>query len=76
SVAEGYRDHKVSDYTIYNISGTYKGFKNLEVTAGIKNIFDEDPPASNVGDNFQMGYDPRYADPLGRTYFVRGTYKF
>lgn len=76
TVKVGYQDHKVSDYTIYNISGTYKGFKNLEVTAGIKNIFDEDPPASNVGDNFQMGYDPRYADPLGRTYFVRGTYKF
>jgi iron complex outermembrane receptor protein len=76
SVKAGYRNHKVSDYTTYNISGTYKGFKNLEVTAGIKNIFDEDPPASNVGDNFQMGYDPRYADPLGRTYFVRGTYKF
>jgi len=76
TVKSGYENHKVSDYTIYNISGTYKGFKNLEVTAGIKNIFDEDPPASNVGDNFQMGYDPRYADPLGRTYFVRGTYKF
>lgn len=76
TVKAGYRNHKVSDYTTYNISGTYKGFKNLEVTAGIKNIFDEDPPASNVGDNFQMGYDPRYADTLGRTYFVRGTYKF
>ncbi|EXT82231.1 tonB dependent receptor family protein [Acinetobacter baumannii 25307_4] len=81
--SRGYQDqnsngqnHRVSDYTTYNISGTYKGFKNLEVTAGIKNIFDEDPPASNVIDNFQMGYDPRYADPLGRTYFVRGTYKF
>ncbi len=81
--SRGYQDqnandqnHRVSDYTTYNISGTYKGFKNLELTAGIKNIFDEDPPASNVIDNFQMGYDPRYADPLGRTYFVRGTYKF
>ncbi|MFX5719158.1 TonB-dependent receptor, partial [Acinetobacter baumannii] len=57
--SRGYQDqnsngqnHRVSDYTTYNISGTYKGFKNLEVTAGIKNIFDEDPPASNVIDNF------------------------
>ncbi|WP_445115842.1 TonB-dependent receptor [Acinetobacter sp. WZC-1] len=76
SIAAAYRNHRVSDYTIYNISGTYKGFKNLELSMGIKNIFDEDPPASNVQDNSQQGYDPRYADPLGRTYFVRGTYKF
>ncbi|WP_363295284.1 hypothetical protein [Acinetobacter seifertii] len=54
----------------------YKGFKNLELTAGIKNIFDEDPSASNVLDNFQYGYDPRYGDPTGRTYYLRGTYKF
>ncbi|MEK5760413.1 TonB-dependent receptor, partial [Acinetobacter variabilis] len=62
---EQYDHHKVSDYTLYNISGTYKGFKNLELTAGIKNIFDEDPSASNVLDNFQYGYDPRYGDPTG-----------
>lgn len=68
--------HRVSDYTLYNISSTYSGFKNLELTAGIKNIFDQNPPASNVTDNFQYGYDSSYADPLGRTYFVRGTYKF
>ncbi|HGW4637043.1 TPA: TonB-dependent receptor [Acinetobacter baumannii] len=70
------QNHKVSDYTLYNVSGTYKGFKNLELTAGIKNIFDEEPAATNVEDNFQMGYDPRYSDPTGRTYFLRGTYKF
>ncbi|RKG38150.1 TonB-dependent receptor [Acinetobacter rongchengensis] len=73
---EKYDNHRVSDYTLYNISGTYSGFKNLEVTAGIKNIFDEEPSASNVTDNFQYGYDPRYTDPVGRAYFVRGTYKF
>lgn len=71
-----YDHHRVSDYTLYNISGTYKGFKNLDLTAGIKNIFDTEPAASNVGDNFQYGYDPRFTDITGRTYFVRGTYKF
>lgn len=71
-----YDNHRVSDYTLYNISGTYKGFKNLELTAGIKNIFDAEPSASNVLDNFQYGYDPRYSDVTGRAYFLRGTYKF
>ena len=73
---DAYDHHKVSDYTLYNISGTYKGFKNLELTAGIKNMFDAEPAASNVLDNFQYGYDPRYSDPTGRAYFLRGTYKF
>ncbi|WP_110973839.1 TonB-dependent receptor [Acinetobacter sp. WCHAc060042] len=73
---EGYDNHKVSDYTLYNIAGTYKGFKNLELTGGIKNLFDEEPAASNVLDNFQYGYDPRYSDPTGRTFYLRGTYKF
>ena len=76
----GYQDYSetrdVSDYTVYNVAGTYKGFKNLELTAGIKNMFDAEPPASDVMDNFQYGYDPRYSDPTGRAYYLRGTYKF
>jgi iron complex outermembrane receptor protein len=73
---EKYDNHRVSDYTLYNVSGTYKGFKNLELTAGIKNLFDAEPSASNVIDNNQYGYDPRYSDITGRAYFLRGTYKF
>ena len=76
----GYKDaseeRRVSDYTLYNIATTYSGFKNLELTGGIKNIFNQDPPASDVTDNFQYGYDATYADPTGRAYYVRATYKF
>lgn len=73
---DGYKNHRVSDYTLYNVSGTYRGFKNLDLTLGIKNIFDEEPAASNTLENFQYGYDPRFGDVTGRTYFARGTYKF
>ncbi|QHH97904.1 TonB-dependent receptor [Acinetobacter dispersus] len=76
NLADGYKNHRVSDYTVYNVSGTYKGFKNLDLTLGIKNLFDEDPTVSNTVTNFQYGYDPRFSDPTGRTYFARGTYKF
>ena len=76
----GYEDYSgtrdVADYTLYNFATTYKGFKNLELTGGIRNMFDTEPSASDVMDNFQYGYDPRYTDPTGRTYFLRGTYKF
>ncbi len=64
-------NHKVPDYTLYNIAGTYKGFKNLTLTGGIKNLFDEEPAASNVLDNFQYGYDPRYSDPTGRNFLCK-----
>lgn len=76
----GYEDYSgtrdVEDYTLYNFATTYKGFKNLELTGGIRNLLDEEPAASDVMDNFQYGYDPRYADPTGRTFYLRGTYNF
>ena len=50
--------------------------KGLRVTAGINNIADEDPPRSMQSTTFQRGYDPRFADPLGRTYMLRVGYKF
>ena len=76
SADSGYDNHHVGSYTIYNLSGTYSGIKNLTLTLGIKNLFNKNPPASNTTDNYQFGYDPRYADPLGRVLFLRGTYKF
>ncbi len=52
--------------------------KNFSVTAGIKNLLDEDPPVSirNAGGGNQVGYDGRYTDPLGRTFYITGNYKF
>ncbi len=76
SADAGYDHHRVGSYMTYNLSGTYTGIKNLSLTLGIKNLFDKDPPVSNTTDNYQFGYDPRYADPLGRVFFMRGTYKF
>ena len=75
-VAEAYRNRQVGSYTRYNVSGSYTGFKNLTLTAGIKNLFNTDPPASNVTDNFQYGYDARYGDAIGRAFFLRAGYQF
>jgi iron complex outermembrane receptor protein len=50
----------------------------LTITAGIKNLLDEDPPLSirNAGGGNQVGYDGRYTDPLGRTFYVTAGYRF
>jgi iron complex outermembrane receptor protein len=66
----------VRHYSTWSLSTTFTGSKMFELTAGIKNLFDTEPPFTNQVTNFQLGYDPRYTDPLGRTVYARLTYKF
>jgi iron complex outermembrane recepter protein len=76
----GYTDYggaeKVGDYLIHDLSGTWTGVKNLSVTLAVNNLLDQDPPRSVQTTTFQRGYDPRFSDPLGRTYMLRVGYKF
>jgi iron complex outermembrane recepter protein len=68
----------VKPYIVYNMSGTYTGFKNITVTLGVNNVLNTDPPftAHNVDFAAGAGWDPRVADPRGRAYYGRFTYKF
>jgi iron complex outermembrane receptor protein len=52
--------------------------KNLSITGGIKNLFNQDPPFSqrNAGGGNHLGFDGRYTDPLGRQFYVVGNLKF
>lgn len=70
---------KVDDYSIFNLTATYSGFQNLSLTAGIKNLTDEDPPfAITYDSNTGAGssWEPRVADPRGRSFTLMATYKF
>ncbi|HEY2928577.1 TonB-dependent receptor [Piscinibacter sp.] len=67
---------QVGAYAVWDLSVSWTGIKNLTVTAGINNLFDIDPPKSVQNTTFQRGYDPRFSDPLGRTYMFRAAYKF
>ncbi len=68
----------VKSYTLYGVSSTYTGFKNLSITGGIKNLLNTDPPftAHNLDFAAGAGWDPRVADPRGRAYTLRVNYKF
>ncbi len=66
----------VGAYSIWDLFGTWQPNKSVSITAGIRNLFAKDPPFSNQAATFQTGYDPRYTDPTGRAYYVRGTYSF
>ena len=59
----------VSSYTTFNLFGSYTGFKNMTITAGLRNLFDKTPPFTyhNVDDVVGAGWDPRVGDPYGRT---------
>ncbi|MBL8334219.1 MAG: TonB-dependent receptor [Rubrivivax sp.] len=69
---------RISDYTLYNVSVTYTGIKNLTLSAGIKNLLNTDPPFSlhNVDNVAGAGWDARVGDPRGRAYTLRATYRF
>ena len=69
----------VKAYNIFGLSLAYRGVKNTTVTAGIKNLFNTDPPFSATYDtNSGAGssWEPRIADPRGRSYTMRVDYKF
>jgi len=76
----GYTDqdpsNQVGQYSVWDVMLTYTGIRNLTLQGGMKNVLNTEPPFSNQGTTFQVNYDPRLTDPLGRTYVVRAAYKF
>jgi iron complex outermembrane recepter protein len=69
---------KVEDYIRYNLSASYSGFKSLTLNAGIRNLFNTDPPYSIHHSDEVSGtsWDPRVGDPRGRSFYLNATYKF
>ncbi|MEN9658065.1 MAG: hypothetical protein RL571_1530 [Pseudomonadota bacterium] len=68
---------EVPSYTTMDWQGTYTVNKAFEIRAGVKNIFDTEPPMSlRTGNGHQNGYDPRYTDPMMRSFYMSGSYKF
>ncbi|WP_172198287.1 TonB-dependent receptor domain-containing protein [Niveibacterium sp. COAC-50] len=70
--------YKVKEYVTFDWQTTYRTpVKGLDVTGGILNIFDANPPFSlNAGTGQAVGYNPQVADPRGRTYYLQAGYKF
>lgn len=68
----------VAEYMTFDWQTKYAVTKAFEVTAGVRNILDEAPPFSvqDAGGGNMRGYDGRYADPIGRTYYLKANYKF
>ncbi len=71
-------DGQVGSYLVYNYSVNYQGFDNTEIIFGVKNLLDRDPPFTAHQNDFSPGaaFDPRVADPRGRSYTVQVNYNF
>jgi iron complex outermembrane recepter protein len=66
----------VSNYSLWNGYVSYSPIAPLKLLLGINNILDTNPPFSNQNGNWQSGYSPIESSPLGRTFYVKATYKF
>ncbi|HEX5342788.1 MAG TPA: TonB-dependent receptor [Duganella sp.] len=68
---------EVPSYTTFDLQSAYRPLKNVEITAGVNNLFDRNPPFTlrNTGSH-QVGYNPSYSSALGRTFYLSGSYKF
>ncbi|MBW8845237.1 MAG: TonB-dependent receptor [Burkholderiales bacterium] len=77
NVAE-FQRRKISKYVTFNLVGTYTGVKDLSIGVGILNLFDREPPFTwhNVDNAVGTGWDPRVADPRGRTLTLTASYTF
>lgn len=70
--------HQIASYTTWDWQTAYNFSKTATVRFGINNLLDKEPHFSLRTGNpgHQLGYDPRYTDPLGRTYYVSANFKF
>jgi iron complex outermembrane receptor protein len=66
---------RVGTYSLVDLQGAYRGFGNTTVALGVRNLFDRNPPFTNVT-GFHVGYDPAYGDPRGRTFYARVSHAF
>ena len=64
---------RVDSFAPWDLQATYVASKRWQFAAGVRNLFDTDPPSTNQPASFQMGYDPQLANPLGRLFYVRAT---
>ncbi|HEY5808150.1 MAG TPA: TonB-dependent receptor [Povalibacter sp.] len=66
----------VDDYLTVDWHTTWSALDWMDVTVGVLNLLDEEPPLSLTAANFQIGYDARYYDPRDRVVFGKVGFKF
>jgi iron complex outermembrane receptor protein len=68
--------NRVKAYSLWDLQGRWQATTALTLRAGVKNLLDTPPPFSNQAYFYLSGYDPSYADPRGRFYYLSAQYRF
>ena len=71
-----WNNRDVEAYSIWDLTGNFKFSKALVVRGGILNVMNTMPPFTNQTRYFQTSWDPTYADPRGRSYYISANYSF
>jgi iron complex outermembrane receptor protein len=70
----------VDDYIVYHASVSFTGLgPDFRLTLGVRNLFDTDPPFAITYDALGgsgSSWEPRVADPRGRSFTVAAEFKF
>ena len=68
----------MDSYYTFDWQTAYNLTKDWRFTFGITNLFDKDPPFTiqTAGGGNAVGYDGRYADPIGRAFYLRAAFRF
>lgn len=71
-------DPEVDDYTTYNYSVSWTGIDKLKATFGVRNLLNTDPPFTLAYLDYGGGsaWEPRVADPRGRSFTMLLEYSF
>jgi iron complex outermembrane receptor protein len=67
---------RVSAYSTWDASGSWKVTPALQLRVGVLNLANTAPPYSNQSYYFLSTYDPTYTDPRGRSYYASARYSF
>jgi iron complex outermembrane receptor protein len=70
---------RVKAYEIYNLSASQRITDSMMITAGVRNVFDKDPPFAITYDSNNgagSSWEPRVADPRGRSFTLSVEAKF
>jgi iron complex outermembrane receptor protein len=74
--ASGCLTRRVGSYSVWDVQLRYGGVPNTRLTLGVRNLLDRSPPLTNQSSAFQVGFDPTYGDPRGRTFYGAVRYAF
>ena len=71
-------DPDVDDYITYNYSVSWTGLENAKFSLAVRNLMNTDPPFTAHQVDFASGaaWEPRVADPRGRSFNLMVEYKF